>query len=148
MWEEGATTPLVQLHCRCYILVPEVSPCRWAVCEPAESASGPQFFFFPCGSVMRAQKTESTEADDAHAAPCVCPQGWAQAAQPIGGKGVCEQRVGGAGWQESAPPPQIKKNKISSCLTRWHFGSTLLSRLYSFPPSPPFPFCMPKPLIW
>lgn len=104
-------------------------------------------FFPPCGSVLRAQKTESTEADDAHAAPCVCPQGWAQAAQPRGGKGVCEQRVGGAGWQESAPPPQIKK-KISSRLTRLDFGSTLLSRLCSFPPSPPFLYCMPKPLIW
>lgn len=104
-------------------------------------------FFFPRGSVMRAQKTESTEAGDAHAAPCVCPQGWAQAAQPIGGERVCGQRVGGAGWQESAPRPQIKK-KISSCLTRLYFGSTLLSRLSSFPPSPPFLCRMPKPLIW
>lgn len=47
---------------------------------------------------------------------CVCPHGWAQSAQPMGGKkrgsggfqSRCwEQRVGGAGWQESEkyPPP-------------------------------------------
>ncbi|CAB1433142.1 unnamed protein product [Pleuronectes platessa] len=48
----------------------------------------------------RTKKTESTEADDAHATHCVFSHGWAQSAWPMGGGEVCGFRAG-AGSSES-----------------------------------------------
>lgn len=85
------------------------------------------------GLLMIARKTESTEADDTHAARCVCPHGWAHSAQPMRGKGgfvVSEQVLEAASqrcrvtWiRESphAPCPPREKRKISRCHTLLHF---------------------------
>lgn len=111
-------------------LVKQMS-CLWASWVSLRTAVVPRRF------VMRARKTESTEADDADAAHCVCPHGWAQSAQPMGGKGVCGFRAGAGGSESEVqgdmnqmnhpmPPPsssqkkqQQKKNSI--CRTLLHF---------------------------
>lgn len=111
-----------QLH-QCYILVPEVSPdylkSRWAVGkadEPAESVSGPLWFLL--GSLREHEKTESIQADDAHAARCVCPRGWAQLVQPTEGfragakAAIWRCRLT---WTRESQPPS--SHRESSCPT-------------------------------
>lgn len=82
------------------------------------------------GLLMIARKTESTEADDTHAARCVCPHGWAHSAQPMRGKGgfvVSEQVLEAASqrcrvtWIRESPhapcPPREKKKNQSLSYT-------------------------------